>query len=69
MRQQGTLFGRDHMSYRGVNVPVKCTVDGDLCEEFNLLTPEKRRAIAGDLDRTSAEVAKKLEDIRNRVAF
>lgn len=44
-------------------------IDGDLCEQFNSLDPNKQRSIAEDLDRTPNEVAKKLEDIRTRFAF
>lgn len=44
-------------------------IDGDLCEQFNSLEPAKQKAIASDLERTPAEVSKKLEDIRTRYAF
>ncbi|KAJ3040626.1 Splicing factor 3B subunit 3 [Rhizophlyctis rosea] len=63
------LCGRDHLSYRSYYIPVRATIDGDLCEQFNLLPPEKKRAVAEDLDKTVAEVSKKLEDLRNRAAF
>ena len=63
------LCGRDHLSYRSYYIPVRGCVDGDLCEQFNLLPPEKKRALAEDMEKTVAEVAKKLEDLRNRAAF
>ncbi|KAI8608941.1 CPSF A subunit region-domain-containing protein [Chytriomyces sp. MP71] len=63
------LCGRDHISFRGSYFPVKNVIDGDLCELFNVIPLEKRRAIAEDLDRSVGELAKKLEDLRNRVAF
>eukprot|EP00047_Mylnosiga_fluctuans_P012671 m.27271 g.27271 ORF g.27271 m.27271 type:complete len:1191 (+) comp4410_c0_seq1:3-3575(+) len=63
------LLGRDHLSYRSYYFPVKCVVDGDLCESFNALDPRKKRAIADELRRTPAEISKKLEDLRNRYAF
>jgi splicing factor 3B subunit 3 len=63
------LCGRDHLTYRSAYFPVKSAVDGDLCELYNLIPVEKRRAIAEDMDRSVAEIAKKLEDLRNRVAF
>ncbi|KAJ3054091.1 Splicing factor 3B subunit 3 [Rhizophlyctis rosea] len=63
------LCGRDHLAYRSYYIPVRGCVDGDLCEQFNLLTPEKKRAIAEDMEKSVAEVAKKLEDLRNRAAF
>lgn len=44
-------------------------IDGDLCEQFNSLDPTKQKNIASELDRTPAEVSKKLEDIRTRYAF
>ncbi|KAK9693103.1 pre-mRNA-splicing factor rse1 [Basidiobolus ranarum] len=63
------LCGRDHLAYTGFYAPVKSVVDGDLCEQYNLLPPEKKRYIAEELDRTPAEISKKLEDIRTMVAF
>ncbi|KAJ3129733.1 Splicing factor 3B subunit 3 [Physocladia obscura] len=63
------LCGRDHIAFRGAYVPVRNVIDGDLCEMFNAIPIEKRRGIAEDLDRNVGEMAKKLEDLRNRVAF
>ncbi|KAJ3416788.1 Splicing factor 3B subunit 3 [Chytridiales sp. JEL 0842] len=63
------LCGRDHLAFRGSYVPVKNVIDGDLCEAFGLLPPEKRRGIAEELDRTAAEVSKKVDDMRGRYAF
>ena len=48
---------------------VKSVLDGDLCEQYNTLDPVKKKSIAEELDRTPAEVSKKLEDIRTRYAF
>jgi splicing factor 3B subunit 3 len=42
-------------------------IDGDLCEQFTALDPQKQQQIASELDRTPMEVMKKLEDIRNRL--
>ncbi|KAI9916391.1 hypothetical protein PsorP6_018104 [Peronosclerospora sorghi] len=68
MRQeQPPLCGRDHLSYRSYFIPVKNVTDGDLCEQFSTLSVEKQTSVAEDLDRTPAEVLKKLEDIRNRL--
>ncbi|XP_031565334.1 splicing factor 3B subunit 3-like [Actinia tenebrosa] len=64
-----SLVGRDHLSFRSYYFPVKNVMDGDLCESYNSLEYNKRRAIAEELDRTPAEVSKKLEDIRTRFAF
>jgi len=68
MRQEHQpLTGRDHMSYRSYFHPVKEMVDGDLCELFSSLPLESQRTIAEDLDRSPAEVLKKLEDTRNQL--
>jgi len=63
------LCGRDHLSFRSYYYPNKSVLDGDLCEQFNTLEPAKQKTIAEELDRTPAEVSKKLEDIRTRYAF
>lgn len=43
--------------------------DGDLCEQYNSIDITKQKSIAADLDKTPAEVSKRLEDIRTRYAF
>ncbi|KAI8074923.1 CPSF A subunit region-domain-containing protein [Gongronella butleri] len=63
------LAGRDHLSYRSYYAPVRNVIDGDLCEQFNLLPAEKRRMIADELDRTVGEVQKKIEDMRVRSGY
>nr|CAG8441343.1 1268_t:CDS:10 [Entrophospora candida] len=63
------LAGRDHLQYRSFYAPVKNIVDGDLCEQFNLLPMEKKRFLADELDRTPAEIQKKIEDMRVMAAF
>lgn len=68
MRQEAPpLCGRDHMAFRSFFLPVKECIDGDLCEQFTSLSAEKQKQIAEDVERTPGEVAKKLEDIRNRL--
>jgi splicing factor 3B subunit 3 len=42
-------------------------IDGDLCEQYPTIDYEKQRKIAEDLERTPAEVQKKLEDMRIRL--
>jgi len=70
MRSQDiSLVGRDHLAYRGYYVPIKATVDGDLCEAFNTLPYAKQQTIAADLDRNVGEVLKKLEQMRTSSAF
>lgn len=62
--EQLSLVGRDHLTWRGYYVPVKSVVDGDLCEMFAQLSPQKQSAIAGELDRTVGEILKKLDQLR-----
>jgi len=61
------LGGRDHMAYRSYYFPVKDVLDGDLCEQFTSLDTEMQARIAVELDRTPAEIGKKLEELRNRI--
>jgi len=61
------LCGRDHLMYRSYHYPVHNCVDGDLCEQFMTLPTDKQKLIASELDRTPAEIIKKLEDMRNRL--
>jgi splicing factor 3B subunit 3 len=68
MRQLApSLVGRDHLAYRSAFFPVKDVVDGDLCEQYPTLGAEKQQQIAAETDRTTGELVKKLEDMRNRV--
>lgn len=67
--ENSPLCGRDHLSYRSYYFPVKNVIDGDMCEQYNSLEPAKQKNIANELDKTPAEVSKKLEDIRTRYAF
>jgi len=61
------LCGREHLMYRSYHFPVQNCVDGDLCEQFVSLPTDKQKSIASELDRTPAEIIKKLEDMRNRM--
>ena len=61
------LAGRDHLAYRSAYYPARHVADGDLCEAYGGLAPEARARVAGELDRSAGEVAKKLEDARARV--
>ncbi|KAJ8329230.1 pre-mRNA-splicing factor rse1 [Batrachochytrium dendrobatidis] len=63
------LCGRDHLAYRSFYTPVHAIIDGDLCEMFNVMVGDKKRGIAESVDRSVADVGKKLEDMRTRVAF
>jgi len=59
-----SLVGRDHLAFRSCFTPVKGVVDGMLCEQFKILPTDKQDAVAKELDRTPAEIIKKLEDMR-----
>ncbi len=52
---------RDHLWYRSCYFPVRNVIDGDLCEQFNLMEYGNRKNISEKLDRSPAEVSKKLE--------
>lgn len=67
MRQENAsnICQRDHLSYRSYFQPVKETIDGDLCERFGTMPYSKQKEFATDVDRTPAEIMKKLEDTRN----
>jgi splicing factor 3B subunit 3 len=68
MRQELVLpTGRDHVSYRSYYMPVRDVTDGDLCALFSSLPNDTKKRISADLDRTPTEVAKKLDDARNRL--
>lgn len=59
--QNPPLAGRDHLIYRSYYVPVKGTIDGDLCETYLLLPSDKKQMIAGELDRSVREVERKIQ--------
>ena len=41
-------------------------MDGDVCEQYNLLSGDKKRMIAEELDKTPAEIQRKIEDMHIR---
>jgi splicing factor 3B subunit 3 len=64
------ICGRDHLSYRSSYFPVKSIVDGDLCELLikNTKTREGAKTIqvvSETIDRTQADIEKKMESIRS----
>ena len=68
LRQEAPpLCGRDQLFFRSAYFPIKGVVDGDFCAFFNRLPPDEQRTIATDLDRTPAEIAKKLEELASRI--
>jgi splicing factor 3B subunit 3 len=58
------LCGRDHVTFRSHNLPVKDVVDGDLCEQFSSLSISKQKVLAEELGKHTNEIYKKLDDIR-----
>jgi splicing factor 3B subunit 3 len=61
------LLGNDHLQFRSKFAPVKDVIDGDLCEMYASLGPEKQRAIAEQLEATVGEVLKRLEARRELI--
>jgi splicing factor 3B subunit 3 len=61
------LTGRDHQIYRSVYGPVKCVVDGDLCEEYSSLSYSKQKMLSSELDKTPSEISKKIEEMRYKI--
>jgi len=68
LRQESPpLCGRDQLFFRSSYFPVKGVVDGDYLQMFNALTHDEQKTIADDLDRTPAEISKKLEELASRI--
>jgi splicing factor 3B subunit 3 len=61
------LCGRDHVTFRSSIAPVKDVVDGDLCDMFMGLDFNQQNILAKELDKSPAEVLKKLETLRNKM--
>jgi len=68
MRQENPpLCGRDHLAFRSYYFPVKDCIDGDLCEQYTTMPIDVQKKISDELVSAPSEVAKKLEELRNRV--
>lgn len=66
MRREGTSpCGRDHRAFRSFHAPTCKTVDGDLCEGFQMLTFDKQLVVAQELEMSPVEINRKLEELRN----
>ena len=64
------ICGRDHLSYRSSYFTVKSVVDGDLCEMLlknssTNSTIKTMQSVAEALDRTEADIEKKIEHMRS----
>ncbi len=68
LRQEAPpLCGRDQLFFRSAYFPVKGVVDGDFLETYHALPAEQQKAVAAELDRSPAQVAKKLEDLFSKM--
>lgn len=59
------LAGREHLSFRSSFVPVKSVIDGDLCEQYLVLSYEKKREIALSMDKTPNEIIQRIVEFRS----
>ncbi|PJF18011.1 hypothetical protein PSACC_02150 [Paramicrosporidium saccamoebae] len=64
LRQETNIVGRDHLLYRSYYAPVKAVMDGDLCETLVVLPGDRLHFVAAAVDRTPAELVKKVQDLR-----
>eukprot|EP01126_Amoeba_proteus_P058655 TRINITY_DN7590_c0_g1_i6.p1 TRINITY_DN7590_c0_g1~~TRINITY_DN7590_c0_g1_i6.p1 ORF type:complete len:732 (+),score=137.55 TRINITY_DN7590_c0_g1_i6:1565-3760(+) len=62
-----SLIGREHLSFRSYYTPCKNVIDGDLCEQFPLLSGDVQKKIADELEREPPELLRKLEIMRNSI--
>jgi splicing factor 3B subunit 3 len=60
------ICGRDHMAFRSYYFPVKDTVDGDLCEQYNTLPYARQAEIAASIGCEVGDIVRKLEEMRAR---
>jgi len=69
LRNEGDLklLGREHMAYRSTYIPVKRVLDGDLCEQFLGMPPAAQKRIAAQLERTVADVVRRIEERRAKI--
>ena len=64
IHRKSNLCGRDHLAFRSYYQPVKNVVDGVLCEEYLKLSHSTQEAFAKQMERSVADVVKKIEDFR-----
>ena len=56
-----SLCGADHITFRSTQFPIKNVIDGDLCQTFDQIEPEKQVVLAEELETKPTEVVKRLE--------
>ena len=61
------LSGREHLMFRSVYGPVKCVIDGDLCEEFLCLDFDKQKSLSSQLEENTNEIKNRLENMRYKI--
>lgn len=64
MEVPATIAGREHLSYRSYYAPVKAVIDGDLIETFSSLGGDRKYFVAQSVDRSPAELIRKIRDLR-----
>eukprot|EP01053_Blabericola_migrator_P001067 Blabericola_migrator_1__1066@NODE_1270_length_4934_cov_107_196014_g857_i0_p1_GENE_NODE_1270_length_4934_cov_107_196014_g857_i0NODE_1270_length_4934_cov_107_196014_g857_i0_p1_ORF_typecomplete_len1253_score244_13MMS1_N/PF10433_9/1_8e123CPSF_A/PF03178_15/8_5CPSF_A/PF03178_15/1_8CPSF_A/PF03178_15/6_4e68CNH/PF00780_22/35CNH/PF00780_22/1_7e02CNH/PF00780_22/3_9HPIP_like/PF18524_1/11HPIP_like/PF18524_1/44_NODE_1270_length_4934_cov_107_196014_g857_i03733759 len=62
-----SLVGREHIFFRSAMFPVKNVIDGDLLSVFPKLKPERQTWIAQQLDKTSSDIMRLLDEIHSRI--
>jgi splicing factor 3B subunit 3 len=63
------LLGRDHLQYRSYYTPVKCVIDGDLCEQYFHLPEDIKSKIAREMDRSVDDICRRLEEMRGQILW
>ena len=61
------LSGREHLMFRSLYGPVKCVIDGDLCEEFLEIDSNKQKSLSSQLEENTNEIKNRLENMRYKV--
>ena len=59
--------GRDFGKYRGTYFPAKKVVDGELISLWNTLSGDNQKEIAEELDRSVADISKKIESAATKL--
>eukprot|EP01057_Protomagalhaensia_wolfi_P004550 Protomagalhaensia_wolfi_Nauph_80__4549@NODE_4677_length_526_cov_21_131417_g3762_i0_p1_GENE_NODE_4677_length_526_cov_21_131417_g3762_i0NODE_4677_length_526_cov_21_131417_g3762_i0_p1_ORF_typecomplete_len127_score12_63CPSF_A/PF03178_15/9_9e22DUF1780/PF08682_10/0_079DUF1780/PF08682_10/1_6e03_NODE_4677_length_526_cov_21_131417_g3762_i0146493 len=62
-----SLVAREHIFFRSACFPVKNVIDGDLLSMFPKLKPERQSWIAQQLEKTSSDVLRLLDEVHSRI--
>jgi splicing factor 3B subunit 3 len=66
-QEHNFLTGRDHLRYRGLFLPVRAVVDGQLINELRVLPGNKKEELAEELDMDIGSILMRLEDTLNEI--